>query len=327
MLSQATTLVLGLLAATPSSGASLPSQPQQAMAPIPPPPPPLSFDAHVHCFNPSRHPFKASRTYTPEAAPLSALVAASLADRIMIVQASIEDGPANLIDNLRDARAQHPDKLFRGTVFADPEPGRGLDALSAGDFAMLHDLGVRSIRIHGSYGGNGANASWVQEQFRRAAALDGVATHGWSVSAQLPLAMWAAIGEFLQHDAALAGVAVVADHNGSATPEDVGSAEFAAFLRLLEAQTVHVKVGALHRRSPEDIARMKAVVEGFAASGPGMMVWGSDWPHVDTTQGPEVVSPPLVVDTPAELRAIRSWVSDEQWQRLLVENPARLFDV
>ncbi|TLD21205.1 hypothetical protein PspLS_09278 [Pyricularia sp. CBS 133598] len=326
MFTQSTRIILGLLAATLSSGASLPSQPQQPMAPIPPLPP-LSFDSHVHCFNPSRHPFKPSRSYTPEAAPLSALVATSLADRIMIVQASIEDGPANLIDNLHDARAQHPEKLFRGTVFADPEPGRGLEGLSAEEFATLHDLGVRSIRIHGSYGGNGNNASWVQDQFRRAAALNGVRTHGWSLSAQLPLAMWAAIGDFLERDENLAGVAVVADHNGSATPEDVGSAEFDRFLKLLEAQKVHVKVGALHRRSPDDITRMRAVVEGFAASGPGMMVWGSDWPHVDTTKGPEVVSPPLKVDTPAELRAIRSWVSDEQWRRMLVENPAKLFDV
>lgn len=287
-----------------------------------------SWDSHVHCFNPAKHPFKPGRSYTPEAAPLSALVESTYADRIMMVQASIEDGPENLIDNLNEGRTKYPEKLFRGTIFADPEPGRALDKLlGPDDFARFHAAGVRSIRIHGSYGGNGDNATWVQEQFRRAAQLEGVARYGWSLSAQLSLRMWAAVADFLLHDEELRNVRIIADHNGSATPEDESSPEFDAFLGLLSAGKVSVKIGALHRRAPDDIHRMRTVVERLVASCPAGFVWGSDWPHVDSTQKGESPSPPLPVDTAGELRALKLWLSEEQWNSMLILNPSKLFDL
>ncbi|KAK6842312.1 hypothetical protein PG987_003172 [Apiospora arundinis] len=286
-----------------------------------------AWDSHVHCFNPAKHPFKPSRSYTPEAAPLSALVESSYADRVMMVQASIEDGPENLIDNLNDGRAKYPEKLFRGTIFADPEPERALEKVTPEDFARFHAAGVRSIRIHGSYGGNGGNVTWVQEQFLRAARLEGVAVYGWSLSAQLSLRMWAAVADFLLHDEALAGVRIIADHNGSATPGDVSSPEFEAFLGLLAAGRITVKIGALHRRAPDDIHRMRTVVERLVASSPTGVVWGSDWPHVDSTQAGDTPSPPLTVDTAGELRALKSWLSEEQWNNMLILNPSKLFDL
>ncbi|KAK8049875.1 hypothetical protein PG994_011605 [Apiospora phragmitis] len=226
--------------------------------------PPHSWDSHVHCFNPVKHPFKPSRSYIPEAAPLSALVESTYADRIMMVQASIEDGQGNLIDNLEEGRARYPEKLFRGTIFLGP-----------GDFARFHAAGVRSIRIHGSYGGNGDNATWVRGQLRRASRLEGVARYGWSLSAQLSLRMWAAMADYLLHDEELRDVRIIADHNGSATPEDVSSPEFEAFLGLLAAGRVHVKIGALHRRTPDDIRHMQNVVEIL----PGMEILLNALPH------------------------------------------------
>ncbi|KAK7970390.1 hypothetical protein PG996_001181 [Apiospora saccharicola] len=281
-----------------------------------------SWDSHVHCFNPAKHPFKPSRSYTPEAAPLNALVESTYADRIMMVQASIEDGPAGLIDNLIEARVQYPDRLFRGTIFTDPEPDRALEKLlGPGDFARFHGAGVRSIRIHGSYGGHGEDATW----FRRAAQLEGVARYGWSLSAQLSLRMWAAVAEFLLNNEELRSVRIIADHNGSATPEDVSSPEFEAFLGLLAADRISVKIEALHRRAPDDIRRMETVVRELAASAPAGIIWGSDWPHVDSSQAGETPSPPLPVDTAGELQALKSWLSEEEWNNMFVSNPARLF--
>ncbi|KAK8088760.1 hypothetical protein PG997_003721 [Apiospora hydei] len=245
----------------------------------------------------------------------------------MMVQASIEDGPWNLLDNLEEGRARYPEKDFRGTIFADPEPERALETLlGPDDFARFHAAGVRSIRIHGSYGGQGDNTTWVREQFQRAARLEGVARYGWSLSAQLSLRMWAALADFLLHDEELRGVRIIADHNGSATPEDALSPEFETFLGFLAAGRVSVKIGALHRRAPDDIRRMQTVVEKMAASGAGGIVWGSDWPHVDSTQTGETPSPPLPVDTAEELRALKSWLSEDEWNNIFVANPAKLFD-
>ncbi|KAK7940969.1 uncharacterized protein PG986_013356 [Apiospora aurea] len=215
--------------------------------------PPDSWDSHVHCFNPTKHTFKPSRSYTPEAAPLSALVASTYADCITMFQASIEDGP-------------------------------------------------------------------------RAARLEGVARYGWSLSGQLSPRMWAALADFLLHDEELREVRIIADHNGSATPEDASSPEFETFLGLLAAGRVSVKIGALHRRAPDDIRRMQNVVEKLAASGAGGIVWGSDWPHVDSTQTGETPSPPLPVNTAEELRVLKSWLSEDEWNGIFVVNPAKPFD-
>ncbi len=244
----------------------------------------------------------------------------------MIVQATIEDGPNGLLECLNEARRTYSQKIFRGTILADPEFTGALQELTPADFHRFHDAGVRSIRIHGSYGGSGDNWEWVCDRLRSAAGLYPVKKLGWSLSAQLPLAMWSAIAETLLHDEELAGIPIVAEHNGCASPNDIGSPELEALLRLLEVGRLYVKVGALHRRTSGDIKNMRAVVKQFAEKGPDTIVWGSDWPHIDGSQKGLVPSPPLQgVDDSGELLAIRSWLSDQQWYNMLVSNPARLF--
>jgi hypothetical protein len=169
-------------------------------------PPPGAWNSHVHCFDPEKHPFKDTRAYTPQAAPLDSLCSNVLTDNVMVVQASIEDGPGGLFSCLAWAREKHGDGVFRGTIFADPEPGRGLENVGQAEFDRYHEAGVRSIRIHGSYGGSGTELDWVRDQFRSAARLYPVRRYGWSISAQLPLKMWSAIAATLRQDADLAGV-------------------------------------------------------------------------------------------------------------------------
>lgn len=288
--------------------------------------PPGAWNSHVHCFDPEKHPFKSTRAYTPQAAPLSSLYNNALTDNIMIVQATIEDGPAGLIDNLVEAHEKYPGNVFRGTIFADPEPGNELWKLSSCQFDHFHNVGVRSIRIHGSYGGNGNNLTWVHEQLRMAARLYPVKQYGWSLSAQLPLGIWAELADALLHDEELADVRIIADHNGSATPQDVGGMELNTFTNILSTGKLSVKIGALHRRSPEDVRLMMPVVKLFAERAPKGIIWGSDWPHVDTTEHGLSPAPPLEVDTIIELDLLRSWLTNSQWNGMMVENPTWLFD-
>lgn len=285
---------------------------------------PQSWNCHTHSFDPAAHPFKPSRSYTPEPAPLSALCANARTDHILLVQASIEDGPAGLMDNLEHAKAICPGTTFRGAVFADTDAGRELERLTPADFDRMHALGVRNIRIRAPSDNNATNA---RVQFERAAALDPVHRLGWSLSAQLPLIVWAGLAaDIAAPDGPLAGVTVVADHCGSATPADLGSADLEAFAGLLAQGRLNVKIGALHRRSPGAIDRMEGVVRRFAEAGPENIVWGSDWPHVNSSaHGPEPSPPITGVDTDAELRYLRAWLSEKQWRNMMVENPAALF--
>lgn len=191
--------------------------------------PPGAWNCHTHVFDPETVQLKSERTYTPQAAPLDALLQHALADCIMLVQASIEDGTDSLLQNLQRCRQQYPSTLVRGTIFADPDPARGLANLDEVAFDRLHEAGVRSIRIHGFYGGSGNAVEWVQEQFRNVAALGPIRKYGWSISAQLPLKSWSTIATFLRNEPCLSGVPIVADHNGGADPCSAGSRSLRAY--------------------------------------------------------------------------------------------------
>ncbi|KAH7024554.1 uncharacterized protein B0I36DRAFT_251008 [Microdochium trichocladiopsis] len=299
--------------------------------------PPGSWDSHVHVFDPARFPFKPNRAYTPQPAPLASLMAASYAQNIMIVQASIEASPEGLLAHLAEAKSQsyHPGQrraLLRGTMAADPDPESPwhLEKLADGYFREMHAAGVRCIRIHGSYGGSGSELDWVLSQLRAAVASYGVRELGWAVAAQLPVKTWVALKPHVDSivaDDEQKKVVLIADHNASATPKDLGTPEFAAFLEMLAAGQLNVKIGALHRRAAGgDLRTMDNVVKELARAAPEGIVWGSDWPHVNASRAGLEPGPPLEgVDTAAELGLLREWLTEKQWLGMNVRNPARLF--
>lgn len=192
----------------------------------------------------------------------------------------------------------------------------------------MHELGVRSIRIHGSYGGSGDDVEWAHHQLLQAARLYPVKQNGWVISAQLPLKTWAGLSRRILHTQDghdLSNVTIVADHNACAEPKDIGTTEVEAIIDLLKSGNFFIKLGALYRRAPEDFRQMRPLVELFASAAPHQLLWGSDWPHVDTTQKESQRSTSVDVDVAEELRAVKSWLSQQQFDNLLVTNPDRVF--
>ncbi|USP72753.1 uncharacterized protein yc1106_00027 [Curvularia clavata] len=284
-----------------------------------------SWDCHVHCFEPEKFPFKAPRAYTPRPAPFDLLLQNLLTSNVMIVQASIEASFNGLLANLEDIgkRPNYFSGLVRGTVLADASTP--LSFLTDGQLERMHTLGVRCIRLHGVYGGSGHDPAWAQQQMTALAQLRPVQNLGWSISAQLPLATWSQLKHFILTDKHLAGVSIVADHIACATPSDYGSSALQDFVELLQSGHVFVKISALYRRSPDDIHAMKDIVILLAQAAPRALLWGSDWPHVDASQNDFEAGPLEGVDAGAELAAVQSWLSTEQLQDMLVNNPYRLF--
>jgi predicted TIM-barrel fold metal-dependent hydrolase len=277
-----------------------------------------SWDCHVHCFEPAKFPFKQSRSYTPFPATLDTLTSAVHSRNLVITQATIEDGVTGIQDVLERATSHARLGVVRGTIMAT-----NLQSLDSKAIEKLHTLGVRSVRIHGAHGGAGDNLNWISEQFRLAATSAAVKQHGWYVSAQLPIQSWASLKPLLSE---LEGVMIVVDHNASACPSDLGSPAFAAILDLLSVQTVVVKIGAFHRRSFGDIDAMRPIVEALIARAPDRIIFGSDWPHVDASQGGAMPTQHLQhVDTVRELHSLSTWMSEEQWDRIMRINPGRLF--
>ncbi|KAL2807788.1 hypothetical protein BJX63DRAFT_60602 [Aspergillus granulosus] len=281
-----------------------------------------SWDCHIHSFNPETHPFKPARTYTPPPASLASFVQQSPVSRVMLVQATVEDGYAGLVDNLAQFRKEYSNLTIRGTIVKQSK----WDELDAKTFDTLHELGVRSIRVHGFYGGSGGDPTAICETLRSLAVSYPVQTHGWTVSAQLPLKTWAALSKPLLQDPELSHLRLIADHNGCSTPADIGGPDLESFLELLRSKRVRVKISALYRRSPKDIQAMRWIIQRFAEVASDALLWGSDWPHCDTTAGGDAL-PPLrgPHEVAGELRLLRDWLTDDQWRKMLSDNPQKTF--
>jgi predicted TIM-barrel fold metal-dependent hydrolase len=281
-----------------------------------------SWDSHLHCFDPAIFPFSATRAYTPQPAKLEDLVEQAHAENLMVVQASIEDGSNGLATHLVRCQREYPFRIIRGTIAGDVAT---LQRMPDEAYDRLHSIGVRSIRLHGVYTGPGQDIKWVQKQLQTLARLHPVQQHAWTVSAQLPLATWAALNPIIKTDPCLMATTFIADHCGSAFPVDIGSSQLAAFVDLLETGRLHVKVAALHRRSPADVKLMQPLIQLFARKAPHSLLWGSDWPHVNASKKGSEPQEPLAADTSFELRCLQSWLSEDEWLAMLVHNPARLF--
>lgn len=280
------------------------------------------WDTHIHCLDPARHPFKPTRTYTPLPAPLEELVAQIKADRLVLVQASIENGRYGLMDHLRRIRTDFPHLLARGIMCMD----QSWTTLSNQDIDELHGLGVRYVRIHGFLGESVPNFSSLEEQFRLFSRSYAAQRWGWGLSAQLSLAIWASLSEFIVHDTEVTRICIIADHIACCSPKEINTPQFDAFLRLLQTGRVYVKITCLYRRSPDDIRRMKPIIQSLADTAPDALLWGSDWPHVDSTKRSE--NPPMAskgVDIDMELEILQGWLSDVQWRKMLVDTPEKLF--
>ncbi|KAL4888034.1 MFS general substrate transporter [Aspergillus ambiguus] len=273
--------------------------------------PPEAWDSHVHCLDPLRYPFKSTRAYTPPPATLETMVQHRQANKLMLVQASIEDGYQGLLTHLSECRSLYPAITIRGTICYDQEL---LARLAKDEFLRLHTAGVRCVRIHGVYGEGRDRAELVVEQIRRVSASYGVRVLGWTVSAQLPLQVWASMKTFILEDDSLQSTIFIADHNGCAQPNDIDTQEFCAFLDMLGSGRLYVKIGALYRRSPDVFSRMKPVIKALKKKAPDRLLWGSDWPHVVTSVGKQHVG-----DVDAELLALREWLTGDEWRQMLDE--------
>ncbi|KAL4798509.1 major facilitator superfamily domain-containing protein [Aspergillus venezuelensis] len=228
----------------------------------------------------------------------------------MVVQASIENGYDGLVDILVRCRKRYDNVVIRGTIaiqtpWEEPTPST---------FDALHDL----------YGGPGDDLDTIKTLLRSLSQSYAVQTLGWKLSAQLPLRTWAALRNFLLSDRALSRLHLIADHNGCATPDDIGGLDLDAFVELLRAKRVSVKISALYRRSANDINQMQRIIQAFANAAPDGLIWGSDWPHVDSTTGSSG-RPPLrgPADVAEELELLHTWLSGDQWKSMMHDNPRR----
>lgn len=277
-----------------------------------------SCDCHVHLFGPfDRFALARNRLYTPAPALTSDLLAvidAAGVGRAVLVQPS-----AYGADNrcLLDALAAYPTR-FRGVVVIDADiPVRELERMNA--------LGVRGVRLNLATSGGRSAAETARLMDTLA---DKIAPLGWHLQVFIGIGVIAEIAPLLRR----LPVDVVFDHMGMPQAA-LGRAQpgFAALLNLLESGRGWVKLSGPYRVSsaPYGNAEVATLARTLVAANRDRVVWGSDWPHIDTHPHSVAGKPPAVGYRPLDygrlLTTLADWVRDDI-ARILADNAARLYD-
>ena len=315
-----------ILLASLAAGAGVTMPNRNAAATASQPSTPVNFDVPAHACDchthihgdPAKFPFFAGRVYTPEPASpeeMSALHKALHIERVVIVTPSVY-GPDNSA-TLFGIKARGP--TARGVaVIDDKTPEADLDAMNA--------AGFRGIRLNLATGGTGdPNVG----RHRVQAAIERMKARGWHVQMFTSLAMISAIKD----QVAASPVPVVFDHFGGAVAE-LGPAQpgFSDLLELVRAGHAYVKISGAYRASklapdyPDVIPLAKALI----AANPDRIIWGSDWPHPNSTALPGKtaadVTPLFQIDDGRLFNQLPVWAPDAAIrQKILVDNPARLY--
>lgn len=267
--------------------------------------PPNSCDTHCHVFGPGHiFPFAEMRKYTPPDSPkeeLRKLHDILGIDRAVIVQASCH-GTDNraMLDAIRTS-----DGRYRGVCNASEE-------FSADFFRELHDGGIRGVRFNFVKHLGGApnlDKMWT--------IIDRVGDLPWHVELHFDAK------DLLEYESVIDAIPlpVVIDHMGRAPVADgLSQAPFQSLLqKLRDSDKLWVKVSGSERISAAGPPFTDAAPFGAACieAAPDRCIWGTDWPHPNVKIMPNDaglvdIIPRMIPD--ADLQ-----------QKVLVENPARLF--
>jgi predicted TIM-barrel fold metal-dependent hydrolase len=282
--------------------------------------PARACDCHVHVFGPfDRFPLWAGRAYTPGAASIDDLIALHQGlgiGRVVVVQASPQGSDNRCtVDALQRMNAMGHGA--RGVAVID-------EHTSDSDLHAMHAAGVRGVRVN--LESAGLHDPQVARRLMQAAA-ERVAPLGWHVQTYTTLDVIASM-----HDSLMAlPTPVVIDHFGRATAAlGVAQEGFAALVSLVESGQAWVKLSAAHRISDlPDCDDARAIAQALISANPSRMLWGTDWPHPGAWPGVprqrEAREPFHPINNARALQRLSEWTTADQWARILVDNPARLY--
>lgn len=168
------------------------------------------------------------------------------------------------------------------------------------DLEELHRAGVRGVRVNletESERDPAAAQKRIEETARRVAPL------GWHVQVFTKMNLLRGLKPL--------PIPLVIDHFGLvASPDEL-------------PREAYVKLSAPHRLAVD----AEPLVRALAAERPDRLLWGSDWPHVPRgKRSPDRVLPFEAIDDAAALRRLEDWLPANVLEKILVENPARLYD-
>src|SRR5882757_6908158 len=265
-----------------------------------------AWDMHVHVFGPpERYSHVAKPHYTlPDGtlAQYRRLMPQLGLQRFAIVQPSYY-GTDNtcLLDSLAEAG-----DLARGVVMIEPD-------ITDAELERFNRSGVRAVRLDLFKRVRepvAAMQRYITETAERIGPL------GWHLQFYAPGYVVRDLIGFLRS----LPIDFVIDHMGYMLEEDGLKAEdFSRLLNLLECGRCYLKLSGAYRIAKHrGYEFVEPVAKSIVERAPERALWGSDWPHISYSDR----------DTGELLNLLERWAPSQQArQRILVENPNRLFGV
>ncbi|KAM0720866.1 hypothetical protein Q7P37_003151 [Cladosporium fusiforme] len=283
----------------------------------------INWDTHCHLFEPEKYPLSPNRSYTPKAASSRELLASSPGESFLLVQASVEDGREALLAHIKDLQSHlKGDNVVRAEIIF----GEDTD-LSEDELLRLHRAGVRVLRGYARTSNDTAETANEMKRLLKGRMGEIARRYGWIVSFQLAPAVWTLLEDFPWKQE-LPGVHVIAEHLGSVNvPLDSESQRgLDSLLSLMRQDVLTVKINALHRRGFRGHeSEMMDVVSQLAETGPERLIWGSDWPHVNSSASGSEPADFLPVNETQELSWLRSFLPEDTYESMIYKTPTRLF--
>jgi len=266
--------------------------------------PPEACDCHLHILDSS---FRANSTITPDATSSDyARVRKALGTTRAVVVQPRNFGTDNscTLEAIKELGRENS----RGVAVIHPD-------IHESELQALHDGGIRGVRFSLYTPNNAAVTFDMLEPIARR-------IHGLGWHLQLH---WTA-DQIVEHADLLRRLPapLVFDHMARLPATSGATHPAFTFIReLLLEDRAWVKLSGCYLCTALEpgagYSDVALIARAWIAASPSRVVWGSDWPHV--TEQPH---PPSTVGL---LNMLAEWTRDEEiWRRILVDNPAELYD-
>jgi predicted TIM-barrel fold metal-dependent hydrolase len=246
---------------------------------------------------------------------MAALHRALHIDRVVVVTPSVygTDNSATLFGmKARGANA-------RGVAVIDEKTRES-------DLDAMAKAGMRGIRL------NFASVSQTDPavDFRQfLLAADRIKSWRWHIQIYGTLALISGLKDAVRDSP----IPVVFDHFGGAQAAlGLQQPGFADLVELVRSGKAYVKLSGAYRCSkrPPDYADVAPLARALIAANPDRILWGTDWPHPNTTVPPggepTDVTPLFQIDDGRLLNQLVVWAPDSAVRKkILVDNPAQLY--
>ena len=263
-------------------------------------------DSHHHIYDPIQYPYQP--TDTRNQPPATVECYQLLQKRLGTTRNVIIQPSAYGTDNrcTLDALKKMGAKNTRAVVVVN-------DDISESELIEMDALGVRGIRVNISCGA-ADDLDSIQKIAEKIAPLH------WSMCFWMSADLTVSIESFLRN----LPCEIVFDHRGH-IPADLGihHPAFNIICDMLRDNKAWVKLSGLYMDSKKaDFSDTIAIGKGYVNANPDRCLWGTDWPHPRCYTNHEDM--PNDSDMLDDL--MKQAGTEENLHKILVDNPARLFD-